>query len=100
MRVLLLAALLAAGPVIAGDLVARQGNDSVRLTEEPCPIVDAIVGQAPQGARGYLRLARAEFQGQQYTACWAPNGNVVHLWYEDGDQGVISTQELKPAMDI
>lgn len=97
---LLGAVLMHPGPALAGDLVARQGNDSVRLTDQPCPIMDIIANSVPEGRRGYLRLARAEFGGQQFTACWVPWGPVVRIFYEDQDQGVIPVEDIKPALDI
>lgn len=94
------ALLMHSGPVLAGDLVARQGDDSVRLTDQPCPIVGVIVERVPAGARGFLRLARAHFQGQDFTACWLQGDGLVFLLYEDGDQGVIPMDDLKPVSDI
>jgi hypothetical protein len=38
------------------------------------------------------------FQGQRFQACWRLVGNAAHLVYEDGDQGIIPTTELKPDM--
>lgn len=99
MRALLLAAVLAAGPAIAGDLVARQGNDSVRLTEAPCAN-ELVLGRLEASQHEDFHAASAVFQGKQFLACWRAMGNVAFLVYEDGDQGVIPLQELHPALDI
>ena len=36
MKLAILCAALAAAPAIAGDLVARQGNDTIRLADAAC----------------------------------------------------------------
>lgn len=100
MRALLLVAvLLAAGPAVAGDLVARVGNDSVRLTEAPCENA-VVLGRLEASQHEDFHAASAVFQGQQFLACWRRMGSVAFLMYEDGDQGLISLQELHPALDI
>jgi hypothetical protein len=43
-----------------------------------------------------FRAASAVFQGQRFQACWRMMGNAAYLMYEDGDQGVIPANELKP----
>lgn len=98
-----LAAALAAAflclPVAAGDLEARQGDDSVRLTDKPCT-APAVLERLEPGAREQYQAASAVFQGQRFTACWRMMGNVAHLVYEDGDQGIIPALELKPVSEI
>ena len=90
-------ATLAASPVFAQDLIARQGNDSVRLSDTECRSELVLKRLEPAVAREF-RAASAEFQGQRYQACWRMMGNAAYLVYEDGDQGVIPVQELKPEL--
>ena len=63
MRTVLLCAALAAAPAIAGDLVARQGSDSVRLAEGPCKVEQVLSQLAanlatPQEAQKFMTDAR------------------------------------------
>ena len=90
-------ATLAASPVFAQDLIARQGNDSVRLSEAECRS-EPVLNRLEPAVAGEFRAASAEFQGQRYQACWRMMGNAAYLIYEDGDQGVIPVQELKPEL--
>ena len=90
-------ATLAAAPAFAEDLIARQGNDSVRLSDTECRSELVLKRLEPAVAREF-RAASAEFQGQRYQACWRMMGNAAYLVYEDGDQGVIPVQELKPEL--
>jgi len=89
------AAAVATAPTFAQDLVARQGNDSVRLSEAACAS-ELVLGRLEAGQHEEFHAATAMFQGQSFVACWRAMGNVAFLLYEDGDQGVIPLQELKP----
>ena len=84
-------------PVFADQLVARQGNDSVRLSDAACKS-ELVLARLEPGAQDKYRAATAEFQGQNFVACWRAMGGVAHLVYEDGDQGIIPMQELKPEL--
>lgn len=88
----------AAAPAFADELVARQGNDSVRLSDSACQS-ELVLARVEPGEHGEYKAATAEFQGQNYVACWRTMGNVAHLVYEDGDQGIIPLQELTPALE-
>lgn len=90
-------ATFAVAPSFAQELVARQGNDSVRLSDSACSSQEVLRRIEP-GTAGDYKAASAVFQGQNFTACWRIMGNVAHLIYEDGDQGIIPVQELKPDM--
>ena len=99
LKVLLLIVLVCiAVPAFAEEYMVRIGADSVRISDKPCLIVDVIADRVPEGARGYLRLAYAHFSGQDYRGCWAADSRgVVHLWYEDGDEGALPASLFKPA---
>jgi hypothetical protein len=90
-------AALAAAPSFAQELVARQGDDSVRLSDAACKS-ELVLSRLDPSAAGEYKSASAVFQGQRFTACWRMMGNVAHLVYEDGDQGIIPAQELKPEL--
>jgi hypothetical protein len=88
---------VAVAPAFAQELVARQGDDSVRLSDGACKS-ELVLGRIDPGSAGQYRAASAVFQGQRFTACWRMVGNAAHLVYEDGDQGIIPITELKPDM--
>ena len=95
--VLLCAALAAAAPAIARDLVARQGSDSVRLAEGPCQAEQVLSRLDPQMQEKY-KEATATVEGRTFAACWRMTPNGAHLLYEDGDQGLVPTSDLKPEL--
>lgn len=99
MRSLAVCAAFALAPLLAQAdvLVARQGNDSVRLTEASCDSQLVLARLSPE-TRSLYKKATAVVGGQDFTACWAMMGDAAHLVYEDGDQGVIPVAELKPDM--
>lgn len=88
-----LCAALALAPAFAEDLVAREGDDSVRLADAPCES-QVIMKLVPESHAEYKK-AQATVKGQSYVACWREMGNVAHLIYEDGDQGIIPMGDLK-----
>ena len=92
--VITLCAALALAPAFAEDLVAREGNDSVRLASAPCENQTVLKLVEPNTHSEY-KAATATVQGQSFVACWRAMGNVAHLVYEDGDQGIIPIGELK-----
>lgn len=90
-------ATFAVAPAFAEELVARQGDDSVRLTDAACKS-ELVLGRLDPSAAGEYRSASAVFQGKRFQACWRMVGNAAHLVYEDGDQGIIPAHELKPEL--
>ena len=90
-------AAFAAAPSFAQDLIARQGDDSVRLSEETCKS-DLVIARLEPGMAQHFHSASATFQGQRFQACWRMMGNAAYLIYEDGDQGIIPAGELKPEL--
>lgn len=98
MRSLILGAALLCASAHA-DLVFRQGNDSVRLTEADC--THAKVRELlPAGHASEFRAARAQVQGAPFAACWVKVGEVAFVIYEDGDQGAIPVEMLKEEQGI
>ena len=97
MRQILLYAALAAAPAIAGDLVARQGSDTIRLADEPCTS-QLVLGRLEAKLQTQYKAASAVVQGQNFIACWRAAGRAVHLMYEDGDQGILPMEALRPEL--
>ena len=91
---LLCAAALVAAPVMADELVANNGNDSVRISNGPCTNEQVLSRLNPQ-LRAELRDATAVVEGKMFKACWTVNGRAAHLLYEDGDQGLIPLSDFK-----
>jgi len=91
---LLCAAALLAAPVLADELVASSGSDSVRLSSNPCSSEQVLNRLKPQ-FRAELRDATAVVQGKTFKACWVVEGRAAHLLYEDGDQGLIPLRDFK-----
>ena len=90
-------AAFAAAPSFAQDLIARQGDDSVRLSDESCKS-QLVISRLEPGMADEFHAASAMFQGQRFQACWRMMGNAAYLIYEDGDQGIIPATELKPEL--
>jgi hypothetical protein len=99
MKALVICAALATAvaPVFAQELVARQGDDSVRLSDSECKS-ELVLSRIEPGMAGEFHAASAVFQGQRFQACWRMVGNAAYLVYEDGDQGIIPADELKPEL--
>ena len=87
-------AALAMTPAFADTLVARQGDDSVRLADVPCRS-EAVLGRIEPNIHSDYKSATARLAGQSFVACWREMGSVAHVVYEDGDQGLIPMAELK-----
>jgi hypothetical protein len=92
--ILLCAAVLAAAPAFADELVASNGNDSVRLSDAPCQN-QQVLGQLEPKYHKEFKAATAQLKGETFNACWHVLGQSALLLYEDGDQGLIPLAELK-----
>jgi hypothetical protein len=97
MRLILLCAALAAAPAMAGDMVATDGGDTVRLVDVPCTS-EQILSLLEPRLHAQYKAASAVVQGRNFDACWRQQGSVVHLLYEDGDEGLVPMADLKPEM--
>jgi hypothetical protein len=105
MRKFLIAALVAAGPAIAGtEMVAGYGQDEIRIYDQKCEIA-SVLRHIQEDKRKDFRKARAKVNGQTYFACWvqlsAPGmPPSVALIYEDGDIGMIPVEHFKDPVSI
>jgi hypothetical protein len=87
MKKLLIAAMFAASPAFA-DFVARDGKDSLRLTNVPCP--ETMAKHIPADLMERFRAAVAIVDGQTHLGCWTLRADgAVFLRYEDGDAGAV-----------
>lgn len=94
MRRLILLLTLAAAPALAADRIAKEGDNEVRLTESPCTVA-SVLRHIPEELRMHYQRADGRMGGQRYFACWREGGGMVHLWWEDGDQGFIPVRALR-----
>jgi hypothetical protein len=85
---------LVAAPALADELVASNGQDSVRLSDKPCSN-DQVLKQLTPKFREQMKDASAVVDGQNFRACWIVDGDSAHLLYEDGDQGLIPLTDFK-----
>jgi hypothetical protein len=99
---LIIAALLAVWPRGAkaqDSLTAVNGPNSVTLWDSPCVHGETLwrisTMVAPQ-FRDKFRKARAMVGGKDYFGCWIVEGDMVHLIYEDGDQGLLPIADFAP----
>lgn len=99
MRILLIAALIAAGPALAADRIARQGDDEVTIRETPCTVASVLM-RIPEAQREGWQRADARFQGQRFFACWRVLQGAVELLYDDGDQGILPLTAFKDVLEI
>jgi len=90
------AAALVAAPAMADELVASNGNDSIRLSDSPCSSQEVLKQLEPRFHK-IMMDASAELQGKKFKACWVPDGDAAHLLYEDGDQGLVPLSDFKTA---
>lgn len=95
----LLCAAFAATPAFAGDLVAYEGTDMIRLKPETCTN-QTVLNRIDPEVRALFLTASATLQGQHYTACWSITPTAAYLVYEDGDQGLIPLTKLQVPVDI
>lgn len=92
-------AVASAPAALAGDLVAYEGTDMIRLSHAECTN-QAVLQRIEPDARAAFRTASAMLQGQRYTACWSVTATAVYLVYEDGDQGLVPVSKLKVPVDV
>lgn len=99
-RFLLFVALLLALPAFAADMIYREGANSVRLKTSACSQKVVLDMLAPPVQAQWFD-AEATVNGKNFIACWRPMGDaVIHLLYEDGDQGLIPRSNFRPAKSV
>ena len=93
---ILVAALMAAGPAAADDMVAKGETTTIRLMEAPCEQASfqAILVQVkPDPAK----RAVVVHKGRPIPACWVAHqeSGTVAIVDADGDMGLIPMAEFK-----
>jgi hypothetical protein len=91
---LLCAAALTVAPAWADEVVASNGEDLVRLSDQPCSS-EKVLNLLPPNLRVQVHDASATVQGQLFKACWVIDGDAAHLLYEDGDQGLVPLTDFR-----
>jgi hypothetical protein len=76
--------------------VARSGNDSVTLLEKDCREDVRVASRATSMHKHAVVVSG----GQRYDACWMVRGDVIHLVYPDGDQGIVARSEFRPELPV
>ena len=87
-----------ATPAQAGTRTFRQGADEVHVQDAPCmhPVLLAYAARMVPDTE--FQRAYAVIGGKRFDGCWrAVQGGVVHLIWEDGDQGVLSESSFTEA---
>lgn len=93
MNRLLLALAIVATPALADRVASRDGVE-VRLMDKPCPY-GSVIRFIPEDMRSKYQKADATVDGKRYFACWREIPSGVHLYWEDGDEGLILEEELR-----
>jgi hypothetical protein len=88
--------LLVAAPVLAEDLVYRNGTLTIRISDSPC--TSEVLGTAIKGmdAVGPVKAAQVMIRQQRLAACWAldADGDVL-LVDQQGDGGFMPREWFK-----
>jgi hypothetical protein len=97
-RALVLAAVIAAGSAMAGELVARSGSDYVRITDKPCTTAE-VLALLPADMHDKFQEATAQVDGKTFQGCWLMGQDErVYLRYSDGDMGILRYSLFKPGV--
>lgn len=92
-KTLLMLLLAASSAAFAADLVAKHGDDYVRLTQEACPAETAAM--VPVELSSQLHRAYAVINHHEYAGCWLLIETNVVIQYDDTDRGVIDVGAFK-----
>jgi hypothetical protein len=95
MRTLILAALVAAAPAIAGQRVLAGDGNEVRLHDSPC-VHGGILGQLRPEWRPKFRKAEVTLHGARLYACYTVDEDGdVYVLLEDGRQAMFEGKAFK-----
>jgi hypothetical protein len=96
MRLLIVAAILAASPAFASDsMIARNGQNWLRLYDKPCSSED-VRALLRDKWKDKFRAAHSQANGQEFEACWLEKDGQVFVLFEDGDRLVLPRDAFKP----
>lgn len=103
LRLIVIAAALAAAGSALADSEVRNGADFIRVTAKPCKDekVVALLEAAGESPDDY-RAAFAELGGQPFQACWKPmfEQRQIFIRYSDGDAGLVPFGMVKPVKEV
>lgn len=89
------ALLVVAAPALGAQRVYTQGSDEVRVFDTPCVSVETLNRIPPNEREGWNKAA-GRVSGQRFFGCWRALGDAIYILWEDGDQGVVPLEDLKP----
>jgi hypothetical protein len=98
-KLILLLVLLVATGCLAGERVARQGDDEVHVFDSPCVSAQTII-RIPENAREGWGKMQGRYQGERFFGCWRALGDNILILWEDGDQGLLPVQDFKPVLEV
>lgn len=81
------------------EMVARQGNDEVRIYDKKCETA-SVLRHIPEASRAMFRKAMATIGGKRWYACYVVVQGGVMLVYEDGDQGFVPGGDFKEPNNV
>ena len=71
------------------DLVATNGENSLRLKQEPCTNA-TIVPMIREEFRPQFKAGSAEIAGKRFQTCWIDTGDGVYfVMFDDGDDASV-----------
>lgn len=70
------------------SLIARHGENWVRVQEGPCTN-PKILGMVKEDFHRLLKQGTGVFEGKPFGMCWFLNGPTVYVIWEDGDASEI-----------
>ncbi len=95
----LVCAALIAAPAMAEEMVSYRDGNTIRLGEGDCTS-ELVLNQVEPALQTQFRSASVELEGQKFAACWRVTPAGAFLIYEDGDQGLVPFNSLKPLLSI
>ncbi len=98
-NLLLIAILWVTLPSMSETLIARNGDNWLRLNDTPCTSA-ASLAQIKAEWQGRFRAAFARVGGADFAACWTELDGVVFVLYEDSDRATFPLSAFKPVPTI
>jgi hypothetical protein len=94
--IIAIALLLSWGGAYATDMVMRQGENYVRLSDSPC-VHGGTLAILSAEWRDKFKKAVASINGKAWFACWIlEDDGQVYVLYEDGDENRFPVAAFKP----
>lgn len=94
--IIAIALLLSWGMTYAADMVVRQGNNYVRISDSPCVHGGTLAILMPEW-RDKFKKAVAVINGKTWFACWIlEDDGQGYVLYEDGDENRLPMAAFKP----